>query len=302
MSTPRWQRWGAYAVVLRDGQVLLSRLAPRISATELWTLPGGGIDHGEDPRDAVVREVHEETGLHVAVGPTARTYSWHQPGRVWDGEVRDSHGVRLVYEGWAAKDAPAPHVVEVDGSTVDAAWHPLDRVLDGTLPTTALVTEALAGHRPARLQRLAAYAVVTRDEPEPALLLTRVSARGHHAGSWTLPGGGVDHGEPPREALRREVREECGLEVEVGRVLDVHDVHLRGTAPSGRDEDFHGVHLLLAASVGDPATDPRVTEVGGTTSAAAWVPLRELAGPAPRPVLDVVRVALDAVGDEGPGR
>lgn len=302
MSPPRWQRWGAYAVVLRDGEILLSRLAPRISGTELWTLPGGGIDHGEDPRQAVVREVHEETGLDVEVGPTARTYSWHQPERVWDGEVRDAHGVRLVYEGWAAKDAPAPRVVEVDGSTVDAAWHPLDRVLDGSLPTTALVTEALAEHRPARLQRLAAYAVLVRAEPEPAVLLTEISPRGFHAGSWTLPGGGVDHGEPPREALRREVREECGLEVEVGRVLDVHDVHLRGTAPSGRDEDFHGVHLLFAATAADPAAEPRVTEVGGTTSQVAWVPLRELAGPDPRPVLDVVRVALASVGDEPPGR
>ncbi len=92
------------------------------------------------------------------------------------------------------------------------------------------------------------------------------------------------------------------MEVEVGRVHDVHDVHLRGTAPSGRDEDFHGVHLLLAASVRDPAAEPRVTEVDGTTSAVAWVPLRELLGPAPRPVLDVVRVAVDAVGDQGPGR
>lgn len=293
---PQWQRWGAYALVVRDDRVLLSRLATRVSSTELWTLPGGGIEHGEDPREAVVREVHEETGLDVTVGQSAWTSSWHQPDRVRDGEVRDAHGVHLVYEGWVAKDAPAPRVVEVDGSTTDAAWHPLPRVLEGTLPVTHLVTAALAAHRPTRLQRLAAYAVLTRTDPEPALLLTLVSARGFHAGSWTLPGGGVDHGEPPREALRREVREETGLEVGVGRVLDVHDVHLRGTAPSGRDEDFHGVHLLLAATVADPAAEPRVTEVDGTTEAVAWVPLRELAGPDARPVLDVVRLALEAVG------
>lgn len=33
----------------------------------IWVLPGGGIDSGESPEDAVVREVFEETGLHVRV-------------------------------------------------------------------------------------------------------------------------------------------------------------------------------------------------------------------------------------------
>jgi len=64
----RRQRVAAYAVILRDNCVLLSRLAPYLAPTERWTLPGGGIDFGEHPRDAVVREVYEETGLHVRVG------------------------------------------------------------------------------------------------------------------------------------------------------------------------------------------------------------------------------------------
>src|SRR5688500_6619959 len=66
-ARPRRQRVGAYAVMLREhaGRVedLLSRLSARVSRTELWTLPGGGIEHGEDPRLAVIREIREETGL-----------------------------------------------------------------------------------------------------------------------------------------------------------------------------------------------------------------------------------------------
>ena len=79
MPLPRRQRVAAYAVIVRDEQILLSRLAERISRDELWTLPGGGLDHGEDPRDAVVREIHEETGLDAVVGEQARVYSAHMP-------------------------------------------------------------------------------------------------------------------------------------------------------------------------------------------------------------------------------
>jgi ADP-ribose pyrophosphatase YjhB (NUDIX family) len=137
------------------------------------------------------------------------------------------------------------------------------------------------------MQRIAAYAVIRRED---AILLTRLSGRAHDTGSWTLPGGGVDHGEPPASALEREVAEECGVACDVGNLLDVHDLHFAGTAPSGRYEDFHGIHLLFAGTVA-PGTEPRVVEVDGTTDAVAWVPLADIASGA-LPVTDVVRAAL----------
>lgn len=286
-ALPRQQRVAAYAVVLRDDRILLCRLSPRISREELWTLPGGGLDHGEHPRAAVVREIQEETGLDADVGDTARVYSAHLPGVRRDGRRVDAHALRIVYDGWVPPDAPEPRVVEVDGSTAEAAWIRLRDVLDGTVPVAALVLEALADHRPFQRQRVAAYAVVRRGE---TVLLTRLSVRAHHPGLWTLPGGGIDHGEPPAVALAREVAEECGVVCQVGELLDVHDLHFAGTAPSGRHEDFHGIHLLFAATV-PPDAQPRVAEVGGTTDAVAWVALAEVASGAV-PVTDVVRAAL----------
>ena len=286
---PRRQRVAAYAVIIRENEILLSRLAPRISREELWTLPGGGLDHGEDPHDAVVREIHEETGLEATVGATARLYSAHMPGAWRDGVQVDAHALRIVYEGWVGPDAPEPHVVEVDGSTVEAAWIPVADVLSGDRPVVPMVIEALADHQPFKLQRVAAYALIGRPGD---LLLTRISARGAHAGRWTLPGGGIGHGESPAAAVVREVKEECGLDCVVGRLVTVHDHHFSGTAPSGRYEDFHGVHLIYAADV-DPTAEPQVLEEGGTTDLAAWVSLDDIDSGAV-PVLDVVEHAVAA--------
>jgi len=284
---PKRQRVAAYAVILRDGAMLLSRLAPTVTPDELWTLPGGGLDHGEDPRDAVIREIREETGLDAVVGETARVYSAHLPG-VWrDGRRVDAHALRIVYEGWVSPDAPAPQVLEVGGSTMAAAWQPVEAVLDGTVPVAPMVLEALADHRPFRHQRLGAYALVRRGD---AVLLTRISERGFHTGSWTLPGGGVDHGESPRSAVLRELREECGVDGTVGELVAAHDDHFSGTAPSGRYEDFHAVALAFEVSIDDDA-DPELAEVGGTTDDVAWVPVAEIES-GERPVLDLVHEAL----------
>jgi 8-oxo-dGTP diphosphatase len=288
-TLPKVQRVAAYGLVLRDGQILLTRLASRISADERWHLPGGGVDHGEDPRDALVREIREETGLAAEVGETARVYSAHRPSMWRQGRRWDYQALRIVYDAWVAPDAPEPRVLEVDGSTVAVGWHPVADVESGALPVTDIVTEALADHTPFRMQRVGVYALVRRGDD---VLLTRISQRGFHTGSWTLPGGGLDHGEPPREGVVREVEEECGVACEVGELLDVHDLHFGGVAPSGRFEDFHGVHLVFRATVAEDAV-PRVVEVDGTTDAVAWVPVAEI-GSGERPVLDVVRAALAA--------
>jgi 8-oxo-dGTP diphosphatase len=286
---PKLQRVAAYALVLRDDRILLTRLASRISADEKWHLPGGGVDHGENPRDALIREIREETGLEAEVGDTARVYSAHLPSIWRKGRRWDYQALRIVYDAWVPADAPEPRVVEVNGSTVDVAWHPVAQVLSGELPVTDIVTEAMADHRPFQLQRIGVYALIRRAD---TVLLTRISAVGAHPGSWTLPGGGLDHGEAPRVALAREVREETGLEASVGDLLDVHDVHFDGTAPSGRYEDFHGVHLVFRAAVPD-GTEPTVVETGGTTDAVAFVPVEDvIAGRLP--VLEVVRAALAA--------
>ncbi len=114
----RSTRVAAYAVCIRGGEVLLARwTGPRGPE---WTLPGGGLDHGEDPRDAAVREVEEETGYTARLDALLLVDSIH----VVEGEV-DHHGVRIVY---AATVTGGELRFEVDGSTDMAAWVPLGDV------------------------------------------------------------------------------------------------------------------------------------------------------------------------------
>jgi 8-oxo-dGTP diphosphatase len=294
---PRVQRVAAYAVILRDDKILLSRLADALSAKPVWTLPGGGLDHGEDPRAAVVREVMEETGLPVTVGETAWVLSAHRANTWRRGRNVDAHALRIVYDGWVPVDAPEPHTLEVGGSTAEAAWHPLSAVVSGRVPTLPLVREALREHRTATVQRVAAYGLLTRVVPaaegeRTEVLLTRIASHAVSGGKWHLPGGGLEFGESPRDGLQREFTEETGLKVEVGAPLEIRDLHFTGIAPNGRLEDFHGIHLVFRTTQLDDA-EPVVVEVGGTTDAVRWVPLAEVAD---LETTVVVTAALAAAG------
>ena len=53
------------------------------------------------------------------------------------------------------------------------------------------------------------------------VLLTQRKTGTHLAGAWEFPGGKAEPGEDPREALRRELREEIGVEARVGEIVDV---------------------------------------------------------------------------------
>jgi 8-oxo-dGTP diphosphatase len=112
-------RLGAYSICRDDaGRILLARLSALEVDVGAWTLPGGGVDFGEHPDAAAIRELNEETGLDGEIeevaGIFSHVYRW---SAFADGA--DLHFLGIVYRmrivGGDLRD-------EIDGSTDTCAW------------------------------------------------------------------------------------------------------------------------------------------------------------------------------------
>lgn len=159
-------------------------------------------------------------------------------------------------------------------------------LIDGDIVFTWLVREVVpADHRPPerhtvyvasrqelprRHQRIGAYALVSSDR---GILGTVNSTATRVPGTWALPGGGIDQGESPAEAVLREIFEETGQRVVIDKVLSLESEHWIGRSMSGVLEDFHALRVIYGAVCAEP-TDPVVHDVGGSTLHSDWVPLK----------------------------
>lgn len=134
------QRVAAYGVVQRGDRVLLVRLTERTPAPGSWSLPGGGIDHGEHPADAVIRELYEETGLRGRVVDLLDVDS-HFREHYLDQEILERyHAVRILYRVDVDADGPLT-VVDADGSSDSPTWFDLDEA--ARLRLTPVATRGL---------------------------------------------------------------------------------------------------------------------------------------------------------------
>ena len=119
-ATGRVQRVAAYNVCIdAAGRLLLCRLSAVTEAAGAWTLPGGGVEFGEHPESAALRELTEETGLVGKIDGLLAVDSVHRPVRLGD-DATDYHSIRILYRTTIV-GGDLEH--EIAGSTDRAAWH-----------------------------------------------------------------------------------------------------------------------------------------------------------------------------------
>ena len=128
------QRVAAYALVVEEGRVLLCRLSPFVADRGKWTLPGGGIDFGEHPEDAAIREVFEETGFDVRLGELVEVQS-----ELFQNARGALHAIRFLYR---ARIVGGTLTLEKNGSTDLAAWHTREEA--ARLPMVPLAARGVA--------------------------------------------------------------------------------------------------------------------------------------------------------------
>ena len=110
------QRIAAYGVARRRDEVLLVQASSATGVPGTWWLPGGGVEFGESPRECVVRELMEETGLVARVGDLLDVVS---EVAVLERERVRLHSVRVVYDVEVEPGSVRP---EADGSTDAVRW------------------------------------------------------------------------------------------------------------------------------------------------------------------------------------
>ena len=137
-------RLAAYAVCIEGGRVLLVRcVSPEGDST--WSLPGGRVEQGEDPFDAVIRELAEETGLDGVVerllGVDSRVIPPSE-SRLGGGHqnVGVFYGVRII----GGELRPEPN-----GATPESVWTPIADVVSFWRSSLVDVGVALAQTLPA---------------------------------------------------------------------------------------------------------------------------------------------------------
>jgi 8-oxo-dGTP pyrophosphatase MutT (NUDIX family) len=123
-----WRRVAAYVLCRdHDGRILLTRFKLEGHPDSgKWTMPGGGMEWGEEPAETATRELEEETGLRADIGRVAGVFSrWYGATEAYIGAP--GHVIGIVFDGMNVRgNLRTEFVGDPDDTTDAAAWFTLE--------------------------------------------------------------------------------------------------------------------------------------------------------------------------------
>jgi 8-oxo-dGTP diphosphatase len=233
-----------------------------------WWLPGGAVDPGEEPADAVAREIWEETGVRVVPERLVATYA--------EPLSRYPNGDQVLYVSMAFACRPVGGQAHVhDEESLEVGYFapgdlppltPYDRLrLERALQDDPQAHFLLSA-KSEEWMPIPDYIRVLRSKiGHDLLLLPGVTAvvinaageillqRRRDDGQWGLLSGVMEPGEEPASAVIREVREESGLDVIPERVSGVYsgeDYHVRYA--NGDESIYVDITFVCRPTAGEP--------------------------------------------------
>jgi 8-oxo-dGTP diphosphatase len=226
---------GAAAVIRNDeGRILLQKRTDNL----LWGLPGGAIEPSEEPAEAAVREVYEETGFRVVPIRLVGVFGGKQQVITYPNGDRTAY-VSITFECRIIGGEINPDPEE----TLEARWFEPDKLPANFVPAhRRRIHHALIRNTP--FFALPEKPLLTSESNYIQTIRQRI---GHEMimcpgttalifnedgqilvqhrrdnGLWGLPGGNYEPGEEPAETMIREVYEETGLIVQPKRLVGVY--------------------------------------------------------------------------------
>jgi 8-oxo-dGTP pyrophosphatase MutT (NUDIX family) len=250
---------GRLLLIDPDGRLLLIHERTDEGDATFWITPGGGLEPGETPQQAAVRETYEETGIEITLLPDAPVT--HSRVRSWSGD-----GVTYEQTDHFFTVSVAAGLTFAPAGLTDAErdlwlgyrwWTPAElRASDETF-VPADVAELVQSVGP--IPRTAGR-VLLLDEAGRVLLIESYVDVGTASTHWITPGGGAEPGEAPADAAARELFEETGVRVELGDAAAVR-VDRESFTFNGRVYEQTNHYFVMRLAAGTPLVVAGVDEV-----------------------------------------
>ena len=258
-------RFGSYAIVLKDSKILLTlkRSGPYQG---LWDLPGGGIEFGETPEDALKREFLEEVGIVVE----RFEFLYHSTAT---GEFKKQdepcgfHQIGIIYSilNWRAISEATPEE--------ESRWIALNSVVfDELTPFTKEAISYLLKSQSWRPTSTIRGKVIGIAKQNNRILVCEVLNDERVLKGWVPLGGGIEFGETAEQALAREIQEEIGSAMQVIGPPLVFENIFEHHGAKGHEIIFAFLIILDRKEI-YTKTRFQISEHRGSTHWVEWVPI-----------------------------